>query len=145
MAEILKGKPVADAMKEELKKKVEALKARNVMPKLGIIRVGARPDDLFYVGGAKKTCDAVGMAYQVFEYPEDITQADFEKAVTAVGNDTSVHGILMFAPLPKHLDEKVARLHLEKLGVEIDELSDDQAGYLGIPVAGPYKPEHYRY
>jgi adenosylhomocysteinase len=47
--------------------------------------------------------------------------------------------------LPKHLDEKVARLHLEKLGVEIDELSDDQAGYLGIPVAGPYKPEHYRY
>ncbi len=47
--------------------------------------------------------------------------------------------------LPKHLDEKVARLHLEKLGVEIDELSADQAEYLGIPVAGPYKPEHYRY
>ena len=47
--------------------------------------------------------------------------------------------------LPKHLDEKVARLHLEKLGVEIDELSQDQAEYLGIPVSGPYKPEHYRY
>ena len=47
--------------------------------------------------------------------------------------------------LPKHLDEKVARLHLKKLGVEIDELSVDQAEYLGIPVQGPYKPEHYRY
>ena len=47
--------------------------------------------------------------------------------------------------LPKHLDEKVARLHLQKLGVEIDELDDDQAAYLGIPVEGPYKPEHYRY
>jgi adenosylhomocysteinase len=47
--------------------------------------------------------------------------------------------------LPKHLDEKVARLHLEKLGVELDELSADQAEYLGLPVAGPYKPEHYRY
>ena len=47
--------------------------------------------------------------------------------------------------LPKHLDEKVAHLHLKKLGVEIDALSDDQAGYLGIPVEGPYKPEHYRY
>ena len=47
--------------------------------------------------------------------------------------------------LPKHLDEKVARLHLNKLGVEIDELSVDQAEYLGIPVQGPYKPEHYRY
>jgi adenosylhomocysteinase len=47
--------------------------------------------------------------------------------------------------LPKHLDEKVARLHLEALGVELTELSADQASYLGIPVDGPYKPDHYRY
>lgn len=47
--------------------------------------------------------------------------------------------------LPKHLDEKVARLHLSKIGVELEELSDDQAGYMGIPKQGPYKPEHYRY
>ena len=47
--------------------------------------------------------------------------------------------------LPKHLDEKVARLHLQKLGVAIDELTDDQASYLGLAVEGPYKPEHYRY
>ena len=47
--------------------------------------------------------------------------------------------------LPKHLDEKVARLHLNKLGIEIDQLSADQADYLGLPIAGPYKPEHYRY
>ena len=47
--------------------------------------------------------------------------------------------------LPKHLDEEVARLHLEKLGVKLTTLSEDQAAYLGIPVQGPYKPEHYRY
>lgn len=47
--------------------------------------------------------------------------------------------------LPKHLDEEVARLHLDKLGVVIDELSQEQADYLGIPVDGPYKPDHYRY
>ncbi|MBC7905106.1 MAG: adenosylhomocysteinase [Gemmatimonadaceae bacterium] len=47
--------------------------------------------------------------------------------------------------LPKHLDEKVARLHLAKIGVELDELTDEQASYLGIPKAGPFKPEHYRY
>ena len=46
---------------------------------------------------------------------------------------------------PKHLDEKVARLHLAKIGVELDELSQDQADYLGIPKNGPFKPEHYRY
>ncbi len=47
--------------------------------------------------------------------------------------------------LPKHLDEKVARLHLAKIGVELEELSTDQADYLNIPVEGPYKPEYYRY
>jgi adenosylhomocysteinase len=47
--------------------------------------------------------------------------------------------------LPKHLDEKVARLHLSKIGVELDELTDAQAEYLGIPKVGPFKPEHYRY
>jgi adenosylhomocysteinase len=47
--------------------------------------------------------------------------------------------------LPKHLDEKVARLHLAKIGVELDELSDEQAAYLGIPKYGPFKADHYRY
>ncbi|MBK1439358.1 adenosylhomocysteinase [Parapedobacter sp. ISTM3] len=47
--------------------------------------------------------------------------------------------------LPKHLDEKVARLHLAKIGVELDTLDEHQAGYIGVPVEGPYKPDHYRY
>jgi adenosylhomocysteinase len=47
--------------------------------------------------------------------------------------------------LPKHLDEKVARLHLEKLGVELTELSEEQADYIGVTTEGPFKPEHYRY
>ncbi|MGL4314976.1 MAG: adenosylhomocysteinase, partial [Sphingomonas sp.] len=47
--------------------------------------------------------------------------------------------------LPKHLDEKVAALHLEKLGVKLTQLSQKQADYIGVPVAGPFKPDHYRY
>ena len=47
--------------------------------------------------------------------------------------------------LPKHLDEKVARLHLSKIGVELDELTDAQASYLGIGKEGPFKADHYRY
>jgi adenosylhomocysteinase len=47
--------------------------------------------------------------------------------------------------LPKHLDEKVARLHLDKLGAKLTVLTEEQAAYIGVPVAGPYKPEHYRY
>ena len=47
--------------------------------------------------------------------------------------------------LPKHLDEKVARLHLDRIGVNLTELSDDQADYIGVSSEGPFKPEHYRY
>ena len=100
MAEILKGKPVADAIKEELTKKIEELKAKGISPKLGIIRVGERPDDLFYEGGAKKTCSAIGMECEVFEFPIDITQDKIEKAVSEIGTKKDVHGILMFFPLP---------------------------------------------
>ena len=47
--------------------------------------------------------------------------------------------------LPKHLDEEVARLHLEALGVKLTELTSEQSSYLGVPVEGPYKSDHYRY
>jgi adenosylhomocysteinase len=47
--------------------------------------------------------------------------------------------------LPKHLDEKVARLHLKKIGVVLEELSPEQAKYIGVEVQGPFKPEYYRY
>ena len=47
--------------------------------------------------------------------------------------------------LPKHLDEEVARLHLDQLGVKLTKLTPAQADYIGVPVEGPYKPEHYRY
>lgn len=137
MAEKLMGKAVADAMKADLSKKVEEIKAKGITPKLGIIRVGARPDDLFYEGGAKKTCDSIGMAYEVFEYPAEITQEEFEKAVTQVGNNKEVNGILMFAPLPKHLDERKIRtlIPVEKdvdcmtLGSAAKVFTDDLTGF----------------
>ena len=47
--------------------------------------------------------------------------------------------------LPKHLDEKVAALHLDKLGVKLTRLNQKQADYIGVPVEGPFKPDHYRY
>lgn len=137
MAELLKGKPVADAMKEELIKKVEALKSKGISPKLGIIRVGKRPDDLFYEGGAKKTCAALGMDAEVFEYPEDIDQTSFEKAVIEVGQKKDVNGILMFSPLPKHLNEKKIRtlIPVEKdvdcltVGGAAKVFTDDPTGF----------------
>lgn len=137
MAEILKGKPVADAIKAELINRVEKLKTRGITPKLGIIRVGARPDDLFYEGGAKKTCQGVGMDSEVFEYPETIDQASFEKAVKEIGAKKDVNGILMFSPLPKTLDERKIRtlIPVEKdvdcltIGGAAKVFTDDPTGF----------------
>lgn len=137
MAEILKGKPVADAIKAELINRVEKLKTRGITPKLGIIRVGARPDDLFYEGGAKKTCQGVGMDSEVFEYPENIDQASFEKAVKEIGAKKDVNGILMFSPLPKTLDERKIRslIPVEKdvdcltIGGAAKVFTDDPTGF----------------
>jgi len=137
MAEVLKGKPVADAIKAELISRVEKLKTRGITPKLGIIRVGARPDDLFYEGGAKKTCQGVGMDSEVFEFPENIDQASFEKAVTEIGTKKDVNGILMFSPLPKTLDERKIRslIPVEKdvdcltIGGAAKVFTDDLTGF----------------
>ncbi|MBT4793019.1 MAG: adenosylhomocysteinase [Halobacteriovoraceae bacterium] len=60
-------------------------------------------------------------------------------------NNTSKYKAENVYMLPKHLDEKVAKLHLQKIGVELEELTADQAAYIGVNVEGPYKPEHYRY
>ncbi|OGR26618.1 MAG: bifunctional 5,10-methylene-tetrahydrofolate dehydrogenase/5,10-methylene-tetrahydrofolate cyclohydrolase [Desulfobacterales bacterium RIFOXYA12_FULL_46_15] len=137
MAEVLKGKPVADAIKAELINRVEKLKTRGITPKLGIIRVGARPDDLFYEGGAKKTCQGVGMDSEVFEFPENIDQASFEKAVMEIGAKKDVNGILMFSPLPKTLDERKIRslIPVEKdvdcltIGGAAKVFTDDSTGF----------------
>ena len=137
MAEILKGKPVADAIKAELINRVEKLKTRGITPKLGIIRVGARPDDLFYEGGAKKTCQGVGMDSEVFEFPETIDQTSFEKAVKEIGAKKDVNGILMFSPLPKTLDERKIRtlIPVEKdvdcltIGGAAKVFTDDPTGF----------------
>ncbi|MGI9598642.1 MAG: adenosylhomocysteinase, partial [Acidimicrobiales bacterium] len=58
--------------------------------------------------------------------------------------NTEAYG-LDVVTLPKVLDEKVARLHLDALGVKLTKLTQDQADYIGVPVDGPYKPDHYRY
>ncbi len=105
MAEIMKGIEVVRAMKDKMLQEVEQLKARGVTPGLAIVRLGAKPDDLAYERGAIKRCEGIGIACQVFEYPEDITQASLVNEIKAINNDKSIHGILLFRPLPKHIDE----------------------------------------
>ncbi len=108
MAEILKGKPVADAMNEELAPRIEACKATGVTPTLAIIRVGERDDDLSYERGATKRCETLGLGLKKFVLAADCTQEELMAAIEEVNTDSGIHGCLMFRPLPKHLDEVAA-------------------------------------
>ncbi len=106
MSIVMNGIDVAKAMKEELISRVEHLKANGENPCLAIVRVGARPDDLSYERGALKRMELVGIDCKVIELPEDIEQGDFERAFQEVNDDPAVHGILLFRPLPKYLNEE---------------------------------------
>ena len=80
-------------------------------------------------------------------HPSFVMSASFTNQVLAqieLWNNNNKYAKQVYV-LPKHLDEKVAALHLEKLGVRLTQLSDEQAAYLGISQQGPFKSEHYRY
>lgn len=104
-SQIIKGKPVADKISEDLKKEVKSLNEMGIKPKLAIVRVGERPDDLAYERGALKRCQNIGIETEVVELDENISQDEFIKAIHKLNEDDKVNGILTFRPLPKHLSE----------------------------------------
>ncbi|MBQ1632640.1 MAG: bifunctional 5,10-methylenetetrahydrofolate dehydrogenase/5,10-methenyltetrahydrofolate cyclohydrolase [Clostridia bacterium] len=119
MAEILKGKPVADAMLARMRDTADALRVNGVEPTLCVVRVGERADDLSYEKGVIKRCEQVGVTLRQVILPEDVTQTDFEAAFETVNRDPSVHGILLFRPLPKSLDsERVRKLFDPKKDID---------------------------
>ena len=123
MAERLKGAEVAKRLNAETIARVEALKEKGVIPTLAVLRVGAREDDLSYERGLLKRCAACGVEANVFAYPEDITQEAMLDEVKRVNEDTSIHGVLIFCPLPKSLDEKAIRKAL-KPEKDVDGITD---------------------
>ncbi|MBQ8987031.1 MAG: bifunctional 5,10-methylenetetrahydrofolate dehydrogenase/5,10-methenyltetrahydrofolate cyclohydrolase [Lachnospiraceae bacterium] len=123
MARILKGKEVADALTAQMQKDVEELRAAGVTPTLCIFRVGERPDDLSYERGATKRAQTVGIDVKKVVLPADVTQEVFDEAFTKVNEDDSIHGILLFRPLPKQLDNEKARQMLNP-AKDIDGCTD---------------------
>ena len=103
MAKQLLGKEVTAAMNEKLQAKVAELKEKGVMPKLGIIRCGENPSDLSYEKGAMSRAALIGVEVERFLLPEDVTKEALIAQIEALNADASIHGVLLFRPLPKHL------------------------------------------
>lgn len=109
MGILLKGKPVADEIKEKLKAEVDELRKKGIIPKLAIIRVGDDPGDMAYERGAIKTMVSMNIETDVRAMSKDITQSEFINELMNMNNDKSIHGILILRPLPKELDENVIK------------------------------------
>ena len=103
-ANVWKGKPVSDAMAEKISADVAELAKRNIVPRLAIVRLGARPDDLAYERGVVKRCEALGVNVTICASDADVSQAQLIDDLRALGADSSIHGILPFRPLPPQID-----------------------------------------
>ncbi len=118
----------------------------------GITRVNIKPqfDEYVFPDGHSILMLAEGRLLNLgcaTGHPSFVMSSSFSNQVIAqieLFGNTSNYEKKVYV-LPKHLDEKVARLHIDKLGVKLTKLTEEQAAYIGVPVEGPYKPEHYRY
>ena len=103
MAKLLLGKEVTAALNAKLQAKVADLKAKGVTPKLGILRCGENPSDLSYEKGAVARAELIGVEVEKFVLPEDVTKEALIAKIEELNANDTIHGVLMFRPLPKHL------------------------------------------
>ena len=109
MTDILKGAPLVDKLCKELIAKVEELSKQNIKPCLAIVRVGAKPNDISYENTILKRCDKIGVLAKQVVLADDIPADDFYAELEKLNEDSGVHGILIFRPLPAHIDGDKAR------------------------------------
>ena len=140
MARLLLGKEVTAAMNERLRARTDALRERGVVPKLAIVRCGTDPSDLSYERGVESRAALTGVEVEKFLLPENVTKEALLARIDAVNADPSIHGCLLFRPLPRYLrawqDEICGRLAPEK---DVDGMTDlSQAGvFTGKPLGFP--------
>ena len=105
MYQLIDGKAISTALKEELKVKVDALKEQGIEPCLAVILVGEDPASTVYVNNKKKACEFIGIKSLSYELPESTTQDELLALIDKLNADDGVNGILVQLPLPKHIDE----------------------------------------
>lgn len=109
MTKILKGKEVADKIREDISERIEKLNEKDLTPKLAIIRLGEDPSDISYERGILKSSEKLGIETEVHEEGLSLNTEKLVELIKKLNNDEKVSGILIFRPLPKQIDEEVIR------------------------------------
>lgn len=128
----LRGMPAAKTILAELQEQVDKLGEKGIVPKLAVVRVGAREDDLSYERGIYKRFESVGAYVETTELPVTVTQEELEHVIQSLNEDVSVHGVLLFRPLPKNLDEvRIKSLLAEEKDVDCLTSANDAHLFAG--------------
>lgn len=127
MTRILHSKPVTDAIAADLEHRVERLHILGIDPTLAIVRVGSRPDDLSYERTANRRAKALGLSTCVYEMDEKVSQERLLLQIRRINADSSVHGCLIFRPLPSSMEEKLVCDELA-MGKDVDGVSTASLG-----------------
>lgn len=138
MAKQLLGKEVNTALNQRIKEQVAALKEKGITPQLGIIRVGENESDISYERGASKRCETLGVAYKKFLLPAEVSQEELLSVIKQANEDETIHGVLMFRPLPDHLNQTEAEAALDP-AKDVDAMTEDSiaAVFTGKEVGFP--------
>ena len=128
-AEIIKGGPIAEEIRAELRQEVEALKARGITPKLSVVLVGDDPGSVWYARNKVKTGEKVGVVVEVHELDKETPEAEVVALVEKLNADPDVHGILVELPLPKHIDKAKVMNAIDPVK-DVDGVTAVNRGYL---------------
>lgn len=129
MAEILSGIQVAQKLDDELQRKIENLKAKGTPPMLCVVRLGQKPEDLSYERGLLKKAEKLGIEVKRQVYDENIAQEELIDELKRIDSDPSNHGILIFRPLPRQINEKMV---LDTISPQKDVDGVTDASMLGV-------------
>lgn len=102
---IIKGKPVADRITENLIEETKKLKELDIVPKLAIVRIGENPDDMSYERGAMNRCAKIGIDVQNIVLQGDVSEGEYIEVIKNLNDDKNINGILCLRPLPKNINE----------------------------------------
>ena len=127
MAQLLKGKEVADALNQGSSAAILALKSQKISPTLALVRIGNNPDDLAYEASIIKKAQSMGIQILGCDLEPDVDQKELESHIKGFNQDPYVHGILLFRPLPAHMDEQ-AVLNMIDPEKDVDGVSDISMG-----------------
>ncbi len=142
MLKLIDGKQLAQKRREEIKRTVEQLKAKGIVPGLAVVLVGEDAASQIYVRNKEKACEEVGFYSEVYRLPESTSQEELLQLIERLNHDEKIHGLLVQLPVPAHIDEK-AVIHAIDARKDVDGFLPENLGSLliGEPAFEPCTPK----